>query len=63
MLDQLEAIRERFNEVAQQIVQPEAVSDQKRFMKLSKEYKDLEKIVVQYNAYTQLLQEIETPNR
>jgi peptide chain release factor 1 len=59
MLDQLEAIRERFNEVAQQIVQPEAVSDQKRFMKLSKEYKDLEKIVVQYNAYTQLLQEID----
>ena len=59
MLDQLEAIRERFNEVAQQIVQPEAVSDQKRFMKLSKEYKDLEKIVVQYQTYTQLLEEIE----
>lgn len=59
MLDQLEAIRERFNEVAQQIVQPEVVSDQKRFMKLSKEYKDLEKIVVQYQAYMQLLEEIE----
>lgn len=59
MLDQLEAIRERFDEVAQQIVQPEAVSDQKRFMKLSKEYKDLEKIVVQYRAYQQLLEEIE----
>ncbi|GAB4015225.1 peptide chain release factor 1 [Spirosoma koreense] len=59
MLDQLEAIRERFNEVAQQIVQPEVVSDQKRFMKLSKEYKDLEKIDTQYQAYTQLIQEIE----
>ncbi len=59
MLDQLEAIRERFDEVAQQIVQPEVVSDQKRFMKLSKEYKDLEKIVTQYRAYTQLLEEIE----
>jgi peptide chain release factor 1 len=59
MLDQLEAISERFDEVAQQIVQPEAVSDQKRFMKLSKEYKDLEKIVVQYQAYRQLLEEIE----
>lgn len=58
MFDQLEAIRERFNEVGQQIVQPEVVSDQKRFMKLSKEYKDLEKIVVQYQAYTQLLEEI-----
>lgn len=59
MLDQLEAIRERFDEVAQQIVQPEAVSDQKRFMKLSKEYKDLEKIVLQHRAYTQLLEEID----
>ncbi|GAB3891096.1 peptide chain release factor 1 [Spirosoma agri] len=59
MLDQLEAISERFNEVAQQIVQPEAVSDQKRFMKMSKEYKDLEKIVVQYQAYKQLLEEID----
>ncbi|GAB3576169.1 peptide chain release factor 1 [Spirosoma luteolum] len=59
MLDQLEAIRERFDEVAQQIVQPEVVSDQKRFMKLSKEYKDLEKIVVQYQAYKQLLEEID----
>ena len=59
MLDQLEAIAERFNEVAQQIVQPEAVSDQKRFMKLSKEYKDLEKIVTEYQAYTQLLEEID----
>lgn len=63
MLDQLEAIRERFNEVAQQIVQPEAVSDQKRFMKLSKEYKDLEKIVLQYQAYTQLLEEIENAKK
>ena len=63
MLDQLEAIRERFNEVAQQIVQPEAVSDQKRFMKLSKEYKDLEKIVVQYQAFTQLLEEIENAKK
>ncbi len=59
MLDQLEAIRERFDEVSQQIVQPEVVSDQKRFVKLSKEYKDLEKIVNQYLEYKQLLQEIE----
>ncbi|MCK8491550.1 MULTISPECIES: peptide chain release factor 1 [Spirosoma] len=59
MLDQLEAISERFDEVAQQIVQPEVVSDQKRFMKMSKEYKDLDKIVVQYRAYKQLLEEID----
>jgi peptide chain release factor 1 len=59
MLEQLEAISERFDEVAQQIVQPEVVSDQKRFMKLSKEYKDLDKIVSQYRIYQQLLVEID----
>lgn len=59
MLDQLEAISERFDEVAQRIVQPEVVSDQKQFMKLSKEYKDLEKIVRQYQTYQQLLKDIE----
>ena len=59
MLEQLEAISERFDEVAQQIVQPEVVSEQKRFMKLSKEYKDLDKIVTQYRAYQQMLVEID----
>jgi peptide chain release factor 1 len=59
MLEQLEAIKERFEEVSQQIIQPEAVSDQKRFQKLSKEYKDLEKIVVQYQIYKKLLSDID----
>ena len=59
MLEQLEAIKERFEEVAQQIVQPEAAMDQKRFSKMSKEYKDLEKIVVQYQNYKRLLNDIE----
>ncbi|CCH03443.1 peptide chain release factor 1 [Fibrella aestuarina BUZ 2] len=59
MIEQLEAIRERFNEVGQQIVQPEVVSDPKRFMKLSKEYKELDRIVQQYVSYQQVLAEIE----
>ncbi len=45
MLEQLEAISERFNEVAQQITQPEIVSDMNKYKVISKEYKDLEKIV------------------
>ena len=59
MLDQLEAISERFNEIAQRIVQPEVVSDQKQFAKISKEYRDLEKIVQQYQVYQQLLADID----
>ena len=59
MLEQLEAIRERFLEVEQQIAMPEVVSDLKKFKTLSKEYKDLQKIVDQYLAYQQTLQSID----
>ncbi|MFT4031110.1 MAG: peptide chain release factor 1 [Siphonobacter sp.] len=60
MLEQLEAIRERFNEVSQQIVQPAVASDVKRYKTLSKEYKDLEKIVQKYDEYLLLLGQIES---
>ncbi|MFD1142641.1 peptide chain release factor 1 [Larkinella insperata] len=59
MIDQLEAIKERFEEVSQQIMMPEIVSDQKKYTKLSKEYKDLDKIVKQYQHYKKLLQDID----
>ena len=55
MLEQLEAIRERFLEVEQQIAMPEVVSDLKKYKTLSKEYKDLQKIVDQYSIYLNLL--------
>lgn len=60
MIEQLEAIRERFEEVSQQITQPEIVSDLKKFKTLSKEYRDLEKIVAQYRAYQTLLGNIDS---
>ncbi|WP_337042924.1 peptide chain release factor 1 [Emticicia sp. 17c] len=59
MLEQLEAIRERFEEVSQQITMPEVVSDMTKFKRLSKEYKDLEKIVNQLNLYKNILSNIE----
>jgi len=58
MQEKLEALKERFGEIAQQIVQPEVVSDSKRYSKLSKEYRDLEKIVAHYDAYSKLLKDI-----
>jgi peptide chain release factor 1 len=60
MIDKLEGIRERFNEVSQQITQPEVVSDLKKYKTLSKEYKDLEKIMVQFSAYENVLSNIES---
>lgn len=55
MIDKLEGIRDRFEEVGQLIVQPDAMADMKQFSKLSKEYKDLEKIVDQYHAYQKVI--------
>lgn len=60
MLDKLEAINLRFEEVGQLIVQPEVASDIKEFTKLNKEYKDLEKIVVAYKEYKNVLENIDS---
>ena len=45
MLDKLEAIKERFDEVSQLIVDPEIISDMKQYIQLNKEYKDLQPIM------------------
>ncbi len=52
MLEKLEEIKHRFEEVSQLIVQPDTVADMKKFSKLNKEYKDLEKIVLKYDELT-----------
>ncbi|MGV3505060.1 MAG: peptide chain release factor 1 [Adhaeribacter sp.] len=59
MLDKLEAIKDRFEDVSQQLIQPDAMSDMKKYKALNKEYKDLEKIVVEYKKYQNLLSNIE----
>ncbi|KAA5545035.1 peptide chain release factor 1 [Adhaeribacter rhizoryzae] len=59
MLDKLEAIKERFEDVSQQLIQPDAMSDMKKYKALNKEYKDLEKIVIEYKKYQSLLSNIE----
>jgi len=52
MIEKLEEIAQRFEEVGQLIVQPDIVSDMQKFGQLNKEYKDLEKIVRKYEEYT-----------
>ncbi len=53
MIEKLEEIKHRFEEVGQLIVQPDIVTDMDKFGKLNKEYKDLEKIVVKYKEFTE----------
>ncbi|MFY0591699.1 peptide chain release factor 1 [Roseivirga sp.] len=58
MIEKLVAIKDRFEEVGQLIIQPDAMSDMKVYSKLSKEYKDLEKIVKLYDEYQSVLDNI-----
>jgi len=60
MLEKLEEIKKRFEEVSQLIIQPEIVSDMKQYAKLNKEYKDLDKIVQQYEAYKLVLSNLKS---
>lgn len=59
MLDKLEAIKAKFDEIGVALTNPEVVSDNKRFSQLSKEYRSLEKIVVAYQQYKTLLSDID----
>jgi peptide chain release factor 1 len=58
LLDKLEAIYNRFKEVAQQITDPAVISDMKRFIQLNKEYKDLEDLVDAYKEYKNVIDNI-----
>lgn len=60
MLDKLEAIKERFDEVSKLIVDPDIISDMKQYIQLNKEYKDLQPIMEAHKSYKNLLSNIET---
>ncbi|OHX67055.1 peptide chain release factor 1 [Flammeovirga pacifica] len=58
MLDKLEKIKLRFDQVSEDLVKPETVSDMKLYAKLNKEYKDLQKVVDKYFEYKNMLEGI-----
>ena len=58
MLDKLEAIYSRYCEIEQQMNDPAVTSDMKRYVKLSKDYKDLQPVVKAYHEYKALLNTI-----
>jgi peptide chain release factor 1 len=58
MQDKFEGIIDRFKEVGEWLTQPDAMTDMKRFSQLSKEYKDLEKLVKAYEDYQQVVSKI-----
>ena len=55
MKDKIRIIKQRFDEVSDLIIQPDIVTDQKRYVKINKEYKDLKTIVDKGNEYLEVL--------
>jgi len=55
MIDKLEAIKARFEQIGIALTNPEIINNQKEFGKLSKEYRSLEKIVIPFNQYMKIV--------
>ncbi len=59
MLEKLEAIKQRWEEVERELSNPDTMKDMKRFANLNKEYKDLGKIVDEYKIYKNVVSNID----
>ena len=59
MIDKIQIVKQRFDEVSDLIIQPDIIMDQKRYVKLNKEYKDLKAIVDKGNEYLGYVRNIE----
>ena len=62
MIDKLNIIQQRFNELSDLIIQPDIISDQKKYIKISREYKELKEIVDKKIEYELLLSNVNEAN-
>jgi len=62
MLDRLQYVKQRFDEISDLIIQPDVIADQKRYVQLNKEYKDLKALVEKREEYINVVGNIEEAN-
>ena len=62
MLEKLKILEQKFNEISDLIIKPDIISDQKKYIKISKEYKDLKEIIDKKNEYENVLKNIDEAN-
>ncbi len=60
LLEKFDSIKHRFEEVSQQISDPEIIADMKRYVKLNQEYKRLEELIKSFKEFKNLIDNIET---
>ncbi|MBJ6368746.1 peptide chain release factor 1 [Snuella sedimenti] len=58
MLEKLQIVKQRFDEVSDLIIQPDIITDQKRYVQLNKEYKDLKVLMEKREEYVTLTDNI-----
>jgi len=63
LLSRLDGIEARFEEVGTLITDPDVIADMKRYVRLTKEYKDLEKLVAETARYRTLVENVEEARR
>ena len=51
ILERLEGVKQRFIEVGELLTKPDVLSDMERYVKLNREYKDLQPIIESYERY------------
>ncbi len=58
LLNKLQLINDRYEEVGKQIVDPDIIADQKKYVQLTKDYKELADIVKAYRSYKNVVDNI-----
>ena len=59
MLEKLQIVKQRFDEVSDLIIQPDIITDQKRYVELNREYKDLRVLMDKRKEYIEFTNNIE----
>ena len=54
MIDKLDIVKQRFDEVSDLIIQPDIIADQKRYVQLTKEYSELKDLMAKRDQYIAL---------
>ena len=60
MLDKLEGIYNRWQDIGEMMNDPNVMADMKKFIKLNKDYKELQPIVDAYKEYANVLANIDS---
>ena len=58
ILEKLEGVKRRFAEVGELLTRPDIMSDMKRYVKLNKEYKELQPLIEAYDRYSMALKNL-----